>query len=148
MSQISHLTDNGVRVIDPVKMTNKFNQYVVNVGSNIDKCITRTRKSPLDFLRNRNLNSMFPAPATPQELETIIHSLNTYWAIGPYSIAVFLLKVPGKQNAQPLLIIVNYTFENGIVPDKLKVGKVNPLHKKDSSDNPSNYGSISILKNL
>ena len=49
LSQISHLTDNGVRVTDPVKMANMFNQYFVNVGSNIDKSITRTRKSPLDF---------------------------------------------------------------------------------------------------
>ena len=77
LSQISHLTDNGVCITDPVKMANMFNKYFVNVGSNINKSITRTRKSPLDFLRNRNVNSMFLAPATPQELETIIHSLNT-----------------------------------------------------------------------
>ena len=145
LSQISHLTDNGVRVTDPVKMANMFNQYFVNVGSNIDKSITRTRKSPLDFLRNRNVNSMFLASATPQELETIIYSLNTNKAVGPYSIPVFLLKVLAKHIAHPLSIIVNYSFENGIFPDKLKVGKVNPLHKKDSSDNPSNYRSISIL---
>ena len=88
---------------------------------------------------------MFLAPATPQELETIIHSLNTNKAIGPYSIPVFLLKALGKHIAQPLSIIVNYSFENGIFPDKLKGGKVNPLHKKDSSDNPSNYRPISIL---
>ena len=65
LSQISYLTDNGVRITDPVKIANMFNQYFVNVGSNIDKSITRTRKSPLDFLRNRNVNSMFLAPATP-----------------------------------------------------------------------------------
>ena len=145
LSQISHLTDNGVHITDPVKMVNMFNQYFVNVCSNIDKSITRTRKSPLDVLRNRNVNLMFLAPATPQELETIILSLNTNKVIGPYSIPVFLLKVLGKHIAQPLLIIVNYSFENVIFPDKLKVGKVNPLHKKDSSDNPSNYRPISIL---
>ena len=83
---------------------------------------------------------MFLAPATPQELETIIHSLNTTNAIGPYSIPVFLL---GNHIAQPLSIIVNHSFENGTFPDKLIVGKVNPLHKKDSFDNP--YRPISIL---
>ena len=30
-------------------------------------------------------------------------------------------------------------------PSKLKVGKVSPLHKKGSCDNPSNYRPISIL---
>ena len=78
-------------------------------------------------------------------MKTVIHSLNTNKAIGPYSILVFLLKVLGKHLAQPLSIIVNHSFENGIFPDKLKVDKVNPLHKKDSSDNPSNYRPISIL---
>ena len=105
-------------------MANLFNQYFVNVGSNIDKSITKTRRYPLDVLRNRNVNSMFLAPASPQELETIIHSLNTNKAIGPYSIPVFLLKVRGKHIAQLLSTIVNYYFENGIFPDKLKVGKV------------------------
>ena len=112
-------------------MVNMFNLYFVYVGSNIDKSNTRTRKSPLDFLRNRSVNSMFLAPAIPQELQTIIHSLNTDKAIDPHSIPVFLLKVFGKHIAQTLSIIVNYSFENGIFPDKLKVGRVNPLHKKD-----------------
>ena len=117
-------------------MANIFDQYFVNVGPNIDKSITRTRKSPLDFLRNRNVNSVFLAPATP---------LNSNKVTGPYSILVFLLKVLSKHIAQPLPIIVNHSFENGIFPDKLQAGKVNPLHKKDSSDNPSNYRPISFL---
>ena len=66
LSQISHLTDNGVRITDPVKIANMFNQYFVNVGSNIDKSITRTRKSPLDFFeeQKRKLNSTCNSPRT------------------------------------------------------------------------------------
>ena len=58
---------------------------------------------------------------------------------------VLLLKVLGKYIAQPLQIIVNYSLGNGIFPDKLKAAKVNRLHKKNSSDSPSNYRPISIL---
>ena len=47
--------------------------------------------------------------------------------------------------AQPLSTIVNQSFEAGVFLEKLKIGKVNPIHKKDSSDNPSNYRPISIL---
>ena len=107
--------------------------------------ITRTRKFPLDFLRSRNASSIFLAPVILQELETIIQSLNTNEAIGPYSIPVFLLKILDKHIAQPLSVIVNYSVENEIFPDKVKVGKVNPLHKRYSSDNPSNYRRISII---
>ena len=52
MLQISHLIDNGKRIDDPVKMANIFfNHYFVNVGSNIDKLIPRTKKSPTDYLK-------------------------------------------------------------------------------------------------
>ena len=47
--------------------------------------------------------------------------------------------------AKPLAQIVNLSFYVGMFPSKLKVGKVSPLHKKGSCDNPSNYKPISIL---
>ena len=52
-SNISHLLDNGTRVNDPVKMASLFNKYFVNVGSNIDKTVPRTTKSPTDYLKDR-----------------------------------------------------------------------------------------------
>ena len=59
LSGISHLTNKGMHVDDPVKIADIFNQYFVNVGSNLDKTIPRTRKSPIDYLKNKNGNSMF-----------------------------------------------------------------------------------------
>ena len=88
---------------------------------------------------------MLLAPVTPQEIETITRLLNTKKSIGPYSIPVILLKILSRHIAQPLAKIVNLSFETGIFPDKLKVGKVNPLYKKGTCDNPSNYRPISIL---
>ena len=145
LSHISHLKSNGSQVTDPVEMANLFNNYFVNVGSNIDKKIPRTKKSPLDYLKKRISNSLFLSPATLVEIEIIIQSLNVKKAIGPYSIPVSLLKILSRHTAQPLSSIINLSFESGICPDKLKVGKVAPLHKKDSCDNPSNYRPILIL---
>ena len=130
---------------DPVKMANIFNHYFVNVGSNIDKSIPRTKKSPTDYLKNRNSNSLFLTPITEQDIEIIIQSLNPRKAIGPYNTPVFLLKILSRHVAKPLSTIVNQSFQTGIFPDALKVGKVTPLHKKDSCDNRSNYRPISIL---
>ena len=67
---------------------------------------------------------------TPEEIEVIIQSLNVKKSLGPYSIPVFLLKTLNRHIAQPLSIIVNQSFEAGVFPDKLKIGKVNPIHKK------------------
>ena len=82
---------------------------------------------------------------TPEEIEVIIQSFNVIKSLGPYSVPVFLLKTPNRHIAQPLSIIVNQSFEARVFPEKLKIGEVNPIHKKDSSDNPSNYRPISIL---
>ena len=106
-SPISHLVNNGTRINDSVKMANIFNNYFVNVGSQIDKTIPRTKKSPTDYLKNRIPESIFLAPATPEEIEIIINSLNIKKAIGPYSIPVFLLQILSRLISQPLSVIVN-----------------------------------------
>ena len=148
LSQISHLLENGKQVDNPVKMANKFNNYFVNVGGNIDKSIPRTRKSPMDYLSNRIPNSIFSALVTKGEIDIIIESLNQKKAIGSYSIPVFLLKILSRNISEPRLKTVNQSFETGIFPDCWKTGKGNPLHKKDSYDNPSDYRPISNLSDF
>ena len=127
-SHISQLNVNGKLISDPVKMANIFDKYFVNVGCNIDKSIPRTKKSTLDYLKNQNPNSLFLAPVTPQEIETIIQSFDKNKSVGPYSIPIFLLKTLSSYNSKPLSSIINQSFETGIFPQKLKLGKVNPLH--------------------
>ena len=81
--------DNGTRINDLVKMDNIFDNYFLNVGSQIDKTILRIKKSSTDYLENRIPESIFLSPVTPEEIEIIIHSLNVKMAIGPCSISVF-----------------------------------------------------------
>ena len=64
--------DNGTRINDPAKMANIFNNYFVNVGSQIDQRIPRTKKSPTDYLKNKVPESIFLAPITPLEIEVNI----------------------------------------------------------------------------
>ena len=108
LSNISHLLDNGTRVNDPVKMANFFNKYFVNVDSDIDKTIPSTTKSPTEYLKDRISQSMFLAPVCPEEIQTIIHSLNTDKAIGPYIIPVFLLKILSGTISVSLSSIINH----------------------------------------
>ena len=100
--------------------------------------------NPLLTPKNRILQSTFLALVTPKETEVIIQSLNAKEVLGPYSIPVFLLKILSRHIALPLSITVSQSFETGVFPNKLKIGKVNPIHKKDSNDN-SNYRPISIV---
>ena len=102
-SHISQLNENGKLISDPVKMTNIFNKYYVYFGCNIDKSIPRTKKSALDYLEKQNPNSLFFAPVTLQENETIIQSFDKNKSVGLYSIPVFLLKTFSSCISKPLL---------------------------------------------
>ena len=53
------------------------------IALNIDKLIPRTRKSPTDYLKNRNADSMFLSPVTQQEIEFIIQNLNSQKQLVP-----------------------------------------------------------------
>ena len=95
-------------------------------------------------MKNRNSDLLFLVPVTPNEIEIIVNSPNKNKSTDPYSIPV-VLKILSSYIACPLATIVNHSFEYGIFPNKLKLGKINPPHKKDSTDDPLNYRPISIL---
>ena len=50
-----------------------------------------------------------------------------------------------KQISILLSDLINSSFPTGTFPTKLKVSKVNPLHKKGSHLDPNNYRPISLL---
>ena len=92
-----------------------------------------------------NDKSLFVSPVTPEEIEIIIGSLKNGKSSGPYSIPTKLLKILSSDIAIALSAIVNESFAKGVLPDRLKVAKVIALHKKESTDNRSNYRPISLL---
>ena len=142
---ISQLVTDGTVVTDPKHIASAFNRYFVNVPQQADKAIPRTKKSPIDYLKDRNGHSIFLIATDPLEIEIIIMSFNNSKTVGPYSIPMKLLKSLGKPVSEAFSLIVNDSFSNGTYPSKLEVGKVVAHHKKGTSDNPSNYRPIFLL---
>ena len=96
----------------------------MNVASNLDKDIPRTKKCPLDYLGNRSSVSFFVSPTDGNEVKNIISQLQTGKSVGPYSI-------PTAQDVKFCHCISTcYSFSTGIFPDKLKITKVVALHKR------------------
>ena len=126
-------------------MANIFNKFFVNVSKKITSAIPRTRKSPLDYLKHSNYISFFLSSVAPEEVESLINSLQDGKAASPYSIPVKLLKIISRQISVPFCMIINDSFLSGIFPNKLKIAKVIALYMKDSRDNPANYRPISLL---
>ena len=122
-----------------------FNKFFVNVSSQVCPEIPRTKKSPLDYLKIRNVNSIFFKPIVSVEIQDIISGLDNSKSSGPYSVPVKLLKVLNPQISELLAQIFNESLSVGIFPDELKYAKVIPIHKKGSPTDTSNYRPISLL---
>ena len=119
--------------------------FYVNVAGGITKTIPLTPKSPLDYLSDRICNSLFLTQDTVVEVNDLINSLNPSTSVGPSSIPIKVLKSIGPSVSPFLALIVNQSFQSGILPDKLKIAKVIFLVKKGNPELPSNYRPISLL---
>ena len=130
---------------DSSKMAEMFNDFFTNITAKINDSIPHTKKSPLDYLTNRNDKSFFISPTTPEEVEAIIISFNSRKSTGPYSIPIKLLKILSKPVSIQYSEIVHESFLTGVFPDKEEIAKVVPHYKSGPQDNPSNYRPISLL---
>ena len=126
-------------------MANVFINFFVSVSTQACSEIPRIKKSPLDYLKNRNMNSFFILPVTHSEIEDVIISLKKGKSTGPFSIPVKLLKLVNSDISRTLACIFNDSITFGIFSDKLKCAKVIPIHKKGAHTDSSNYRPISLL---
>ena len=138
----------GKDLKDPKQIANAFNNFFVNAANTVNKNIPLTFKSPNDYLKNTNPQSLFLCPITKLEIEDIIDSLNSSKASGPFSIPIKLLKLLRSIVSDPICLLINDSFLRGQFPDKLKLAKTMPLHKKGSTLNMNNYQPISLLSVL
>ena len=143
---ISQIVHNGQVINKPTEMANVFYHYFVNIAFKIDDGISKTRKSPLDYLgRKSEFSSFFLSPTDTAEVECIIAEFKNGKALGPYNIPCNLLKLLSPYISSALVILTDESFTTGIFPDKLKVAKVILSIKKGASDNLSNYRPIPLL---
>ena len=59
-----------------------------------------------------------------------------------------ILKLQKNDISSQLADIFNISFSTGVFPTILKIAKVDPVYKKDSKLDFSNYQSISLLSNI
>ena len=68
---------------------------------------------------------IFLSPTLPEDTEDLISSMKTDKASGTNSILKFK-----KEFSKPLSDIINLSFNQGILPNLLKIANVIPIHKK------------------
>ena len=89
------LDANNNLISNQKQMANIFNNYFVNIGSNIAKKIPNAKSGNIkDYLKFiKSGKTLFLVPVVSQEVEKIIDSLDINKSTGPNSIPVFILKI-------------------------------------------------------
>ena len=144
-SSINQLKVNN-KIIDNTKeIAESLNEYFVNVGPNTDKNIPHNPVIKTDKYMQTKIQSNFLIDnITEDEVLDVINQCENK-STGPQSIPVNLLKLIADLILEPLCKIIHNSFSTGIFPDALKVSKVIPIHKGESTEELNNYRPISLL---
>ena len=133
---------------NPLKIANVFNNDFSSTGKITQSKIMFSNKNYTDYLHDENFSFFFITPADSEEVITIISSLSDKKSSGPNSIPTRILKLLKKDISTQLVDIFKISFSWRIYPTPLKIGKIIPIHKKDSKPECSNYGPIAVLSNI
>ena len=141
--------NNPTNITNPKLISNFANKYFTNIADDILKKRKYSgNKHFRHFLQNPNSVKFLINQTNPQEIESIIKKFDSTKGVGPNSIPPKIIKQISHLISSPLAKIFNKSFSTGIFPDLLKISKINPIHKKDSKLQISNYRPISLLSNI
>ena len=98
---------------------------------------------PPPYLKHRINFNFTILPTSIAEIMTLILQLDDSKAPGPRDIPIKILKITAH-----VVKIINKSFELGLYPNSLKLGKVIPIFKAGSKLEVNNYRPISLLPTL
>lgn len=133
---------NGKSISHSADIAQIFNNYFISIGPQLaagiptEECITQ--------IHTRNLNSDYSFsfhPTCGNEILKIITELEDS-AAGWDGIKANVIKTVGQYIVNPLMYIINLSFDQSISSQSLKEVVVCPIHKSKSS---VNYRPVSIL---
>lgn len=133
-------------------LSEKFNTYFANVGSNLAQKILSILNTDEDTL-NRQVYlpqmspklSFFFQPTDENEIKNTINELRAESAPGIDLISAHLLIKCQDYLAKPLTHICNLSISQGVFPSALKHAIVIPIYKSGNHAAMSNYRPISLL---
>jgi len=140
---------NGSFISDTKVIADEFNQYFINIGPSLSSDITVPQNHSFeDYLHSPVIHDFSFEKVDVENVAKIIDKLKPKSSSGIDGISNKILKMIKNEILHPFTLIINQSLENGIFPDKLKIAKVVPLHKKNEDYLFENYRPISVLPSL
>ena len=143
-TNIKKIIMNGEEYQENRNIANKMNEYFSSVGETLAEKF-KTTSNYRKYVKKRILNSFFLSPVVVNETLKEIAKLDDSKAGGDDNMKPGLVKENRDVLADKITHIINLSFKNGVVPDKLKLEKVIPIFKKNNRTDPSNYRPISLI---
>ena len=136
--QCEHIEVDGKMVENKQSIAEHFNEYFSSVGLNVINNSPTSMKSFSDFLPpgNAQSTSMFFKPITGKEILDIVNNLQDNKSPGEDEIDAKVFKRSIYFILKPLCNIFNQSLQEGVFPERLKVAKVIPIHKKGDIISP------------
>ena len=135
---------NKKSITDKKIIADKFNEFFINIGSNLAAKIPPS---------NMNFDSYLPhvctifaeKSVTEEKLKRAFFWLKPNKTPGYDNINVNIVKKISKELQTPLMRSFNLSLSPGIFPDELKIAKVSPIFKNSENDLLTNYWPMSVL---
>ena len=135
---------NNTVTTDKITITNKFNEYFVNIGPTLANKIPDTADTYKKYLSGTYKASFSMYPATPDEIVNVVKLLHLKRSSGfdDVSVETLILSIP--HIAMPITKIINKSLCTGIVPDDIKIATVCPTYKTGDQSEMNNCRPISV----
>ena len=133
ITQTKFIVDKAV-TSDKKQISECFNKFYINVGSNLAKNIPQNQTDPMSYMKNSNTKTIYLEPVTENEVSAIVNSLKIS-SPGWDDISSKVIKKTYKSFIKPLTYLYNLSINTGIFPDELKIAKVIPIYKSKGKKN-------------
>ena len=144
-SKASFFVHNDAKITDSQSISNLFNTFFVNVGKSLSDKIPPTNRSAMSYIKSTYSKSFYMKPTNRNELIIAIKNLKPNSSSGWDEVSPKVIQFCHVQLVDPLVHLINLSFEQGVFPDALKIAKVIPLFKNGDMTRFTNYRPISVL---
>ena len=121
-------------ISDPIEIANAFNNYFINVGTNItlsnNDSNAFNQKAYQKYLHTPSDTPCKFVRITEMDVLQLINKMDNKSSSGHDGISNRILKSIKNIICKPIALIINQMIETGVFPTSLKIAKTIPLYKK------------------